>query len=248
MALDTKRSRNLLCIFFVLLMAALIGLCVCLTRFDKTSSTPTVQDEPQPSPTLRAVVIDPGHGGEDGGTLSEDGVCEKDLNLSVALLLRDLLEANGIPVIMTRDEDVLLYDRNGDHQGHKKQMDLASRLSTAQSTENSLFISIHMNAFSQAQYHGLQVWYGMGDSLSATVAADIQSTVRALLQNDNARRTKAATESIYLLHKLQTPAVLVECGFLSNPEEAERLSDPLYQQQLAFAIFTAVMPHLQPIQ
>ena len=246
--MTSQGSRNLLPVLFLLCMAALIGLCVLLGLSGRSATAPTVQEtEPQNPPALRAVVIDPGHGGEDGGTQSDSGVYEKDLNLTVALLLRDILEANGVPVVMTRDEDVLLYDRNGNHQGHKKQMDLASRLSTARHTEDCLFISIHMNSFPQSQYHGLQVWYGKEDPLSAEIAADIQSTVRALLQNDNARRTKAATDSIYLLKQLKSPAVLVECGFLSNPEEAERLSDPVYQQQLALAIASAIMPYVQPI-
>jgi N-acetylmuramoyl-L-alanine amidase len=124
-------------------------------------------------------------------------------------------------------------------------MDLASRLSTAVHTEGGLFISIHMNAFPQSQYHGLQVWYGTGDPLSAEIATAIQGQVRTLLQPDNARRTKAATDAIYLLKKLESPAVLVECGFLSNPEEAARLSEAEYQQKLAFAIFSAIISYLE---
>lgn len=242
------RIRNLLPLLFLLCTAVLIGLSLLFGLYHRAPSVPTVQDPNNSEPPrIRTVVIDPGHGGEDGGTQSDSGVYEKDLNLSVALLLRDLLEANGVPVVLTRDSDVLLYDKDGDHMGHKKQMDLASRLSAAEHTEDSLFLSIHMNSFSQPQYHGLQVWYGPKDPLSADIATAIQSTVRAQLQNDNARRTKAATESIYLLDKLESPAVLVECGFLSNPNEALQLSDTAYQQKLALAVFAAIMPYVQPI-
>ena len=237
MASTTERPRNLLPAFFLGLMAVLIGLCVLLGRVHKSPSAPTSEDvQPSDRTALRAVVIDAGHGGEDGGTQSAAGVYEKDLNLSVSLLLRDLLEANGIPVVLTRDEDILLYDKDGNHQGHKKRMDLASRLSTAVHTEDSLFISIHMNAFPQSQYHGLQVWYGPGDPLSAEVATAIQGQVRTLLQPDNARRTKAATDAIYLLKKLESPAVLVECGFLSNPEEEALLRTLEYQQKICTVI------------
>ena len=245
------RTRNLLPVFFLILMAALVGLFVLLGRTASASDahTPTVENQPSATQSvIRTVVIDAGHGGEDGGTQSADNVYEKDLNLSVALLLRDLLEANGIPVVLTRDEDILLYDKAGDHQGHKKRMDLASRLSTAIHTENGLFISIHMNSFPQSQYHGLQVWYGTGDPVSADIAVDIQGAVRSQLQHDNTRRTKAATDAIYLLKKLETPAVLVECGFLSNPQEASRLADDAYQQKLAFAIFSAIVPYVQASQ
>ena len=249
MASTARNPRNLLPVFFVVVTAALIGLCLLLglSRKSPAAATEAPAEDTQPSDrtSIRTVVIDPGHGGEDGGTQSADGMYEKDLNLSVALLLRDLLEANGVPVVLTRNEDVLLYDRNGNHQGHKKRMDLASRLSTAQHTEDSLFISIHMNAFPQSQYHGLQVWYGTGDPLSAEIASNIQGKARALLQPDNARRTKAATDAIYLLKQLESPAVLVECGFLSNPEEATRLAEADYRQQLALVIFSAILPYLE---
>lgn len=246
MASDARPNRNLLPIFFIVLTAVLTFLCLFMERARGGSSHVSGTAQPSVTPPLRTVVIDPGHGGEDGGTQSADGIYEKDLNLSVALQLRDLLEANGIPVVLTRVEDVLLYDRNGNHEGHKKRMDLASRLSTARHTENSLFISIHMNSFPESQYHGLQVWYGTGDPLSAEIASAIQGTVRATLQPDNTRRTKAANDSIYLLKKLETPAVLVECGFLSNPAEAARLSEEGYQQQLALVLFSAVVPYLTP--
>ena len=103
------------------------------------------------------VVLDAGHGGEDGGARSASGVLEKDINLDIALRLRDLLEANGVAVVLTRSTDVLLYDRDVDYHGRKKALDLAARRKIAEETENCIFVSIHMNAFPQTQYHGLQV-------------------------------------------------------------------------------------------
>ncbi len=190
------------------------------------------------------VVIDAGHGGEDGGTSSASGIVEKDVNLSVAFALRDLFEAAGIPVVMTRTEDKLLYDRNVDFHGRKKVLDLAARRIIAEETaaargDNCLFLSIHMNAFPQTQYSGMQVWYGKGDARSAMVAEAIQRGSTALMP-DNTRKIKAAGSNIYLLDRIETPAVLVECGFLSNPAEAERLSREDYHYALAAVIFGAV--------
>ena len=198
-------------------------------------------------PPIACIVIDAGHGGEDGGTSSAAGVLEKDLNLSVAFALRDLLEAAGVPVVMTRTEDKLLYDRNVDFQGRKKVLDLAARRIVAEKTAaaaaesggTSLFISIHMNAFPAPQYSGMQVWYGTGSTASAEVAGAIQAASTALMP-DNHRKTKAAGSNIYLLDRINSPAVLVECGFLSNPDEAERLADETYRRAVAAVVFAGV--------
>lgn len=187
------------------------------------------------------VILDAGHGGEDGGAVSASGLYEKDLNLAVACLVRDMLEANGVEVVMTRETDVLLYDRNTDYEGRKKALDLAARRKIGEGTPDSIFVSIHMNAYPQAQYSGLQVWYSPNNAQSQVIAEEIQATVSRSLQPENDRRVKSATSSIYLLHHLTSPAVLVECGFLSNPAEAEKLNTPEYQKELAFLIFLSIM-------
>lgn len=189
---------------------------------------------------MPTIIIDAGHGGEDGGAGGKNGIIEKDLNLEIAFLLRDMLRASGINVIMTRTEDVLLYDRNADYMGHKKSLDLRARLDIAKSVPNSIFISIHMNAFPSEKYSGLQVWYSRNNGESKLLAEIIQSTVKAKLQPENNRKIKAADSSIYLLDRAPWAAVLVECGFLSNENEAEKLSDPLYRQSLAFLLFSAI--------
>ena len=199
-------------------------------------------------PPITVVVIDAGHGGEDGGASSASGVVEKDVNLAVAFALRDLFEAAGIPVVMTRTEDILLYDRGVNFQGRKKVLDLAARQLIAEKTAQaaseeggaSLFISVHMNAFPAPQYSGMQVWYSVSDPLSKEVADAIQTASLTLMPN-NHRKTKAAGSSIYLLDRIKTPAVLVECGFLSNPDEAEKLAAEAYRYALAAVIFAGVV-------
>lgn len=187
------------------------------------------------------VILDAGHGGEDGGAVSADGLQEKAVNLDLAVRIRALLEENGVRAVLTRDSDILLYDRNADYHGRKKALDLRARREFAEAIPNGIFVSIHMNAFPQKQVHGLQVWYSPNHADSALLAGAIQETVRDRLQPENHRKTKQAGSNIYLLHHLQIPAVLVECGFLSNPDEAALLAADGYRQQLAQAVALGIL-------
>jgi N-acetylmuramoyl-L-alanine amidase len=196
-----------------------------------------------PNTEYHTVILDAGHGGEDSGAIGHvDGreIYEKDINLTITLMLRDMLEADGINVVLTREEDVLLYDRNTDYQGRKKVLDLAARLHIGQNTPGALFVSIHMNAFPQTQYKGLQVYYSPNHAMSATLAQNVQDTVQAQLQNDNTRKIKRADSSIFLLDRLACPAVLVECGFLSNAQDCANLEQKDYQQKISFLLFCAI--------
>ena len=190
------------------------------------------------------VIIDAGHGGEDGGTQSTEGMYEKDINLEIARILDTMLRANGVQTVMTRTEDILLYDRNVDYHGRKKVLDLAARKRIAEENENAIFVSIHMNSFPEEKYRGLQVFYSPNNPASETLAVQIQNTTHEYLQQQNDRKIKKATSSIYLLDRLQCPAVLVECGFLSNPEEAALLAQSDYRRELAFVLFSAVMSYI----
>ncbi len=191
-------------------------------------------------------VIDPGHGGEDAGAVATDGTLEKDLNLKIAVLLCTVLELNGCDVMLTREDDRLLYDYYGDlesYTGQKKVYDLKNRLKIAEEKENSIYVGIHMNKFPEEKYNGLQVYYSRNNDLSYQVASDIKSVVSEKLQPHNSRQIKIADSSIYVLHKASIPAVLVECGFLSNPEELELLKSDDYQRKLCLTLFSALCKH-----
>ena len=197
------------------------------------------------------VVIDAGHGGEDGGCVGADGTLEKDLNLSVALEVYDILRAAGINAALTRGEDEMLYDLYGDlsdYGGKKKTYDLKNRVRYAAESECLLFVSIHMNKFSDSRYSGLQVYYSPNDSDSITAALRVQSYIKDYLQPKNEREIKKAGSNIYVLHRSQMPAVLIECGFLSNPEERELLKDPEYRKKLSFCIAGAIVDSLANFQ
>ncbi len=192
--------------------------------------------------SVPTVVIDPGHGGEDGGAVGINGCIEKDLNLEVALILRDLLEASGVETVMTRTEDIMLYD--ADTPGKRKMQDLKKRVEIGSENEGSVTVSIHMNTYPSEKCRGAQVYYSANDTESQLLAELIQSRLKELLQPENNRQVKQATSAIYLLHNINNPAVLVECGFISSPEEAELLSDDDYRHKLALTVYSAIIEYL----
>lgn len=190
------------------------------------------------------VIIDAGHGGEDGGASSTAGLVEKDVNLDIAKKLAEMLRASGVNVVMTRDDDRLLYDRGVDFHGRKKKLDMAARLNIMQKQENAIFISIHMNAYTSPKYSGLQVWYSQNHADSEVLANIIQANNKALLQPQNDRKTKGATSAIFLLNEAQCPAVLVECGFLSNQAEAAKFEDDVHRRTVALLLYSSILEFL----
>ncbi len=229
---------------FVLKFAA-FSLAVSLTAIyvggtvTKTVSSFYIEEAPT------KIVIDAGHGGRDGGAVADDGTLEKDLNLSLALSVADVLKIMGADVIMTRDKDVMYAS---DDSPHKKLDDLNARIKTVKDAGDCVFVSIHMNKFPVAKYSGLQVYYSPQNDESKAVAEAIRSAVITYIQPDNERQVKQSDSSIYLLSNLTCPAVLVECGFLSNPSELEKLKDETYRDALAAVIAAAVMEYVSSNQ
>ncbi len=235
------KDRHPLAAFFVFCLFFSAVILLCLLISNQLIHRPAVFAPRAEDPsTSFTVVLDPGHGGEDGGTSGKSGVTEKELNLAIAKKLRQELEKEGIQVVMTRTDDRLLYDPNSDYQGKKKVQDLATRRQIAEQTENALFVSIHMNSYPDPQYKGLQTWYSENHPHSRILAAQIQQTVQSSLQTDNHRVMKPGNQVSYLLERLECPAVLVECGFLSNEAECLQLSTEAYQAELARVLCDAI--------
>lgn len=189
------------------------------------------------------LVIDAGHGGEDAGAVAADGTLEKDLNLEIANLVYALSILNGIDAKMTRTEDTLLYDYYGDledYTGQKKVYDLKNRLKIAESEENPIYLGIHMNKFSSAKYSGAQIYYSKNAKESELLASNLAAKVKRYLQPTNNRQIKGADSSIFILNKIEAPAILVECGFLSNENELACLKNEEYRARLALTIFSSV--------
>lgn len=239
-ALKTKRHSLFLFarVFFLILLFLLAGLC---TFFLSERIEPQAVDAVATPPLI---ILDAGHGGEDGGAVGVNGVCEKDINLAVVNELASLLRKAGVDVILTRTEDKLLYGEDEDIYGQRKKSDLKNRLAVATEHPDAIFVSIHMNTFSVAKYSGLQVYYASTEG-SRELAHAVQNAVRKDVQPTNHRVPHTASSAIYLLHNAVGTSILVECGFLSNPEECALLSQKDYQSRLCFSIFCGMMEYIE---
>ena len=194
--------------------------------------------------TAPTIVLDAGHGGEDGGACSFDGkFLEKEVNLNIALKLEKMLLASGFKVNMIRDKDISIYDENSTSIRSKKVSDLHKRLEIANQNSNNILISIHQNEFCDSKYYGAQVFYSTNNKESKKIATDIKNAFVGLLQPENTREIKPAGKNIYLLYNSNVPAIIVECGFLSNKEEAEKLATSEYQSKVAFAIYSGFLDY-----
>ncbi|HCC35519.1 MAG TPA: N-acetylmuramoyl-L-alanine amidase [Ruminococcaceae bacterium] len=188
------------------------------------------------------VIIDAGHGGVDGGAVSGD-VVEKDINLNIALKLRELAKASGFEIIMIREEDISIHNEDATSTRKKKETDLKNRLKIMNSHPEAVYISIHQNSFTQSKYYGTQILYAPDVEESQLLGNAIQSSVKALLQNENEREIRKCTEDVYIIYNARIPAVLVECGFLSNPQEKSMLVTDEYQNQMAFAVLCGIIDY-----
>lgn len=188
----------------------------------------------------KKVIIDAGHGGMDGGAVGVDGIVEKDINLAIALKLRDQLLMNGYEVILTRDSDTSLHDADKSSVREQKVSDIKNRMKMIEANEDAIFLSIHQNQFGISKYNGAQMFFSPNHPESEILSQTLQDTFQEILQPENTRVHKKAGDNLYLLYHAQSPAVLIECGFLSNPEEAHKLSTSEYQDEVAFTIACAL--------
>jgi len=192
----------------------------------------------------KTIIIDAGHGGEDCGAIGANGVYEKDLNLTVAMTLGEMLTNEGYAVVYTRTEDKLLYKEEENVHGIRKISDLKNRCKIAAEYEGAILISIHMNSFGDARYSGLHTYYSENGNSSYELAGAIQDAVKVKLQPNNNRVIKAG-RGMYVLENVKNTAVLIECGFLSNPDECEKLSQKEYQRELCFSILCGIIEYTE---
>jgi len=180
----------------------------------------------------KKILIDSGHGGMDGGTSSKNGTVEKDINFSIALKLKEKLQKSGYEVVMTREEDTGIYSKNGTIRERYRE-DLKKRCDLKKSSNCDMFISIHLNYFTESKYYGAQVWYSDYKD-SASLASAIQKNFRIDLDPSNKRVEKPAKTAYKILRENDNmPSVIVECGFLSNDEEEQKLKSSEYQEKIA---------------
>lgn len=193
---------------------------------------------------LPIVIIDAGHGGIDSGTLGKDNTPEKEINLSIAFKLNELLLLWGYETKMTRTEDKLIGEGEFSTIRSAKQADISKRLHLTEQQEHCILISIHQNHYHQSQYNGFQVFYNHNNPNNKILAETLQKTVVSNLQPYNTRGVKTIGTEIYLLYHCSKPAVMVECGFLSNPKELSLLKNQIYQSQIAYCIAMGLEEYL----
>ena len=187
------------------------------------------------SPISYTLVIDAGHGGEDGGAVSITGVPESQINLAIALKLEDTLALYGLAPKMLRREDTSLHDESAATIREKKVSDLHNRAAMVKETENPLLISIHQNTYTDARYHGAQVFFAPTPG-SRDIACKTQQDLSRNLDPFNLREAKQIPDTVYLMNHVTCPAILVECGFLTHPEEETLLRQDDYQRKLAASL------------
>lgn len=180
----------------------------------------------------------------DGGCSSAAGDVEKNINLAILLDLRGLLQMSGYEVIVTRDTDISIHDKGIEGIANQKSSDMDNRLAIFNSQKDAICISIHQNQFTDPKYSGAQMFYSDANSESAVLAQEIQSQFVEFLQPGNTREIKLCGKELFLCYYSKNPTVMVECGFLSNPEEASLLVTEEYQHKVAFTVYAALMQHL----
>ena len=197
----------------------------------------TTMYESSPLPNRKTVIIDAGHGGEDGGAISCTGIYESRLNLEISVRLEAMLNLMGIRTVMIRREDISVHTQ-GTTIAQRKVSDLKHRVNIVNSQTDAILVSIHQNTFNDQRYQGAQVFYA-GTSDSDRLAKQIQSDLVNNLNIGSNREAKKAA-GIYLMDNIEITGVLVECGFLSNPEEETMLTDPVYQKKLCCVLATSL--------
>ena len=222
-------------------------LCICLVlgitlvEAGRIVSVSSFQQEGRSVPTL---ILDAGHGGEDGGAVSASGARESDINLAIVLKLEALMAFLGVPTVLTRREDVSLHEDGCQTLREKKVSDLKRRVSIDNEIPDAMLISVHQNHFIDPRYSGAQVFFSQGD-VSRQWGDTTQQSLRQVLDESNQREAMRLSNSVYLFEHIVCPAILVECGFLSNGEEASLLTTDVYQRKICMALAEAYLLELR---
>jgi len=232
-----KKNRNkLLAAFFFALSLIFINLIVSV---DKTQMTFNQIFE------FNEIIIDAGHGGIDGGAVGVSRLLEKDINLDIAKKVEVLLKISGYNVTMTRSDDSSLHDKNANTIRKQKTSDLKNRLNIINKNLNSITISIHQNTYEQEKVSGTQIFYSPNNPYSKILAENMKDAFVENLQPDNKKPIVMAKKNVYIIFNAKTPTILVECGFLTNRAEAEKLSSDEYRGEVAKTIYMGIKSFLK---
>ncbi len=190
----------------------------------------------------KTVVLDAGHGKPDEGAESSSGTTEAETNLKITLKIQNLLEQSGCTVILTRSDENAIYDLDSDSLRKKKISDIRNRVKIGNESSADIFVSIHLNKIPQQQYYGWQCFYKPNDEKSTKLAKSIQENLNKSIQKENTR-VPMKLDTVYIMKHVEIPISIVECGFLSNPEEEKELLDDNYQNRLAWGIYNGIIQY-----
>lgn len=223
----------------------LILSCVLLGIFTfMLQSVDLAETETVPTVTLpvsgKTIVVDAGHGVPDEGAESSQGTTEAETNLAIALKLQNLLETSGCTVLLTRSDENAIYDIDSKTLRQKKISDIHNRVKIGNESQADIFVSIHLNKIPQQQYSGWQCFYKEGNEQGQKLAVSIQENLNNAIQKEN-NRVAHTIDNVYIIKHIEIPATIVECGFLSNPEEEQQLLKDEYQNKLAWGIYNGII-------
>lgn len=224
----------------LVLMCVIVSVC-CINISGNLNNQVAVPTVSLPV-SNKVIVLDAGHGSPDGGAESATGVHEDDINLAITLKVQALLEQSGATVILTRSDENGIYDLDKETLREKKISDVKNRVKIGNESSADIFISIHLNKIPQSQYWGWQTFYRKDDAESKKIADSIQNSLKTTIQREN-DRVALGIDNIYIVKNVTIPIGVVECGFLSNPEEEQLLQQEEYQDKLAWGIYTGIMDY-----
>lgn len=232
--------RKRICLILICLLLGIFAYSYEGTRMQQSLE----QSEPTTSTPVsgKVIVIDAGHGIPDEGAQSSSGTTEAETNLKISLKLQNLLEQSGCTVILTRSDENAIYDLDKNTLKEKKVSDIRNRVKIGNEATADIFVSIHLNKIPQQQYWGWQCFYNSGNEKSNTLAKKIQSNLNNSIQKEN-KRVAMKLDTVYIMKHVEIPISIVECGFLSNPEEEKQLLQDEYQDRLAFGIFNGILDY-----
>lgn len=231
--LRKERILSLLTVVSICLIS-----CFFQTALVNKKSVPTVALPV----TNKVIVIDAGHGVPDEGAESSNGISEAETNLNIALKLQSLLEQSGATVILTRSDENAIYDIDSKTLKQKKISDLKNRVKIGNESSADIFVSIHLNKIPQQKYYGWQTFYKSGNENSINLAKCIQNNLNEAIQREN-NRVPMKLDTVYIMKNVEIPTTIVECGFLSNPEEEKLLLNNEYQDKLAWGIYAGIIDY-----
>lgn len=231
-----KKETKQILVSIISIFIFLFGIYCGIIKNSEIQSVYATSDDDK-----QQIILDAGHGGIDGGAVGINNVLEKKINLEITLKLAELLQKNNFDVILTRSNDDSIHNSSETDISKQKRSDMYNRKNIMNSHPNAIFISIHQNKFYDSSCKGAQIFYSKNCEESQVIAQILQNKFREKLQLDNKREIKAAEDNLFLLYNAEIPAVLVECGFLSNQEECQNLCDEEYQTKIAYVILEGLL-------